>query len=131
MKSSTLLVGAGLLAALVFALIAESGPRNSGFSFTHKGGDCVVWYNRQGNEILDILIAPRSTFGACYSAARRRLRMDDGEVVFGNSHNAYVFDAGQWRTVPLKDLKESDLPSVMELEQCASTGEIVQRILRE
>jgi hypothetical protein len=130
MKPKLLFLLVLLLAAVGVLLMRPSGPPQSGFSFAHPGGDCVVWYSRNGSEILDILIAPRATFGACYSAGRRRLRMGEEEVTFGETHRAYIFDAGKWRTEPLKDLSEADLPSVIELEKCRSTSEVAAKILR-
>lgn len=90
-----------------------------------------MWYSRQDDKILDMLIAPRETFRRSYDAARSRFRIGDDEVAFGNTHKAYIFDGGQWRTVPLKNLTEADLPSVVDLEKCASTGEIARKIVGE
>src|SRR5262249_37088586 len=55
-------------------------PQFSGFSFAHPGGDCVVWYAHAGDQILDLVIAPRATFAACYRANGCWLRVGDAEV---------------------------------------------------
>ncbi len=75
-----LLVTAATVAAVF--LMNPSRPRCSGFSFAHPGGDCVVWYARDGDRILDMVIAPRATFAACYRAAGMRLTAGDAEVAF-------------------------------------------------
>ncbi len=104
-------------------------PRCAGFSFAHPGGDCVVWYAHAGDQILDLLIAPRATFAACFQAGASRLRVGEAEVAFGTTHRAYIFEAGAWRVVALDGLKSSDLPHVTELADCASTREIARRVL--
>ena len=106
-----------------------SRPQISGFSFAHPGGDCVVWYAHRVNQILDIVIAPRAMFAACYQASSCRLRVGEAEVAFGTTHMAYIFEAGAWRIVPLDGLKGSDVPHVMELERCGSTSEIARKVL--
>jgi hypothetical protein len=104
-------------------------PQCSGFSFAHPGGDCVVWYAHRGDQILDLVIAPRATFAACFQAGGCRLRVGEAEVAFGRTDKAYIFEAGGWRVVPLDGLRGSDLPHVVELDQCGSTGEIARKIL--
>jgi hypothetical protein len=106
-----------------------SRPQCCGFSFAHPGGDCVVSYAHVGDEILDLVIAPRATFASCFQAGPCRLRVGDAEVAFGTTHMAYIFEAGAWRMVPLNGLKGSDVPHVTELDHCASTGEIARKIL--
>jgi hypothetical protein len=106
-----------------------SRPQLSGFSFAHSGGDCVVWYAHERGRILDIVIAPRAAFAACFQGGTRRLRVGEAEIAFGTTHKAYIFEAGEWRTVALDGLKASDLPHAMELERCGSTGEIARKVL--
>ena len=106
-----------------------SRPRCSGFSFAHPGGDCVIWYAHRGDEILDMVIAPRATYAGCFQAASCRLRVGDTEVAFGTTHRAYIFEAGGWRKVALGGLKGSEVPHVMELMYCESTGEIARKVL--
>jgi hypothetical protein len=106
-----------------------SRPRCCGFSFAHPGGDCVVWYAHVGDQILDLVIAPRATFAACFQAGSYRLRMGEAEVAFGTTHMAYIFEAGTWRILALDGLKGSDLPHVTELAHCVSTGEIARQVL--
>jgi hypothetical protein len=123
-----------LLPAVVIALLAlysmrASGPKCSGISFDHAGGDCLVWYARDGDQILDMVIAPRATFAASYNAASSRLRVGDDEIPFGSARKAYIFDANAWRILDLDGLSEPDLPDISELERCASTSEIAQKIL--
>jgi hypothetical protein len=106
-----------------------SRPQLSGFSFPHPGGDCVVWYAHRGNDILDMVIAPRATFASCFQAATCRLRVGEAEVAFGSTHRAYIFEAGGWRAEPLNGLRGSDVPHVTELGECGSTGEIARKVL--
>jgi hypothetical protein len=106
-----------------------SRPQVCGFSFAHPGGDCVVWYAHKGDQILDLVIAPRAMFAACYQASSCRLRVGEAAVAFGNTDKAYIFEAGGWRIVALDGLKGSDIPHVMELDQCGSTGEIARKVL--
>jgi hypothetical protein len=129
MKPGMLLLLVAVLTAIAVLVMRTSWTRISGCSFTHQGGDCVIWYARDGNQILDILIVPRATFAANYEAGSRRLRIGETDVTFGNTHKAYIFDAGEWRVVALDGLTESDLPSVADLEQCFSTGEIARNVL--
>jgi hypothetical protein len=89
----------------------------------------VVWYAHVGDEILDLVIAPRATFASCFQAGPCRLRVGDAEVAFGTTHMAYIFEAGAWRIVALDGLKGSKVPHVTELDHCASTGEIARKIL--
>jgi hypothetical protein len=114
--------------ATVFAR-RSSRPQFSGFSFGHPGGDCVVWYAHHGDQILDLVIAPRATFAACYQAGGCQLRIGEVEVAFGSTHKAYIFEAGGWRIVALDGLRGSDLPHVTELDRCGSTGEIARKVL--
>ncbi len=104
-----------------------SRPRCSGFSFAYPGGDCVVWYAHAGDRILDLVIAPRAAFAACYQSCR--LRVGEAEVAFGSTGKAYIFEAGRWRTAALDGLKGSNLPHAMELDQCGSMGEIARKVL--
>jgi hypothetical protein len=106
-----------------------SRPQLSGFSFSHPGGDCVVWYAHHGDQILDMVIAPRATFAACFEAGRCRLRVGEAEVAFGSTHKAYIFEAGGWRIVAVDGLRGSELPHVTQLDGCGSTGEIARKIL--
>jgi hypothetical protein len=106
-----------------------SRPQCSGFSFPYPGGDCVIWYAHRGDEILDMVIAPRATFAACFQAGSSRLRVGEAEVAFGTTHRAYIFEACGWRIVPLDGLKGSKVPHVMEYMDCNSTGEIARRVL--
>jgi hypothetical protein len=89
----------------------------------------VVWYAHVGDQIVDLVIAPRAMFASCLQGGRYRLRVGDAEVAFGTTHKAYIFEDGAWRIVPLDGLKGSALPHVTELAQCASTGEIARKIL--
>jgi hypothetical protein len=123
-----LLLVAVVAMAMLYAMQA-SRPRCSGFSFAYPGGDCVVWYARDGDQILDLVIAPRATFAACYNAAACRLRVGDAEVAFGSTDKAYVFEAGEWHSAALGGLKESELPNVGDIERCRSTGEIARKVL--
>ena len=129
MKPRLLLLLVAVLATATVFVMRTSRPQFSGFSFAHPGGDCVVWYAHEGDHILDIVIAPRATFADCYQAASCRLRAGEAEVAFGSTHKAYIFKAGGWRIVPLGGLKGSDVPHVMELERCVSTGEIARKVL--
>jgi hypothetical protein len=106
-----------------------SRPRCSGFSFSHPGGDCVICYAHRGDEILDMVIAPRATYAGCFQAVSCRLRVGETEVAFGTTHRAYIFEAGGWRTVALDGLKGSEVPHVMELMDCESTSEIARKVL--
>jgi hypothetical protein len=106
-----------------------SRPQVCGFSFAHPGGDCVVWYAHKGDQILDLVIAPRATFAACYQSSGCQLRVGEVEVAFGTTHMAYIFETGGLRIVALDGLRGSDLPHVMELDQCVSTGEIARKVL--
>jgi hypothetical protein len=106
-----------------------SRPPCCGFSFAHPGGDCVVWYAHAGDQILDLVIAPRATFAACFQAGSSRLRVGEVGVAFGTTDKAYIFEAGGWRVVPLDGLRGSDLPHVTELDRCGSTGEIARKVL--
>jgi hypothetical protein len=106
-----------------------SRPRLCGFSFAHPGGDCVIWYAHRGDEILDLVIAPRATFASCFQAWSGRLRVGDTEVAFGTTRMAYIFEADGWRTVALDGLKGSEVPHVMALMDCESTGEIARKVL--
>jgi hypothetical protein len=128
-RTIPILVFVAAMAALY--LMAPARPRHSGFSFELKGGDCVVWYSRDEDRILDLLIAPRAVFRDCYDAARGRLRTGEQEVAFGTTQTAYIFDAGRWRTAPFKNRREADLPGVADLANCASTGEVARKILGE
>jgi hypothetical protein len=129
MKPRLLLLLVAVLAAAAVFVMRTSSPQCSGFSFAHPGGDCVVWYARDGDRILDMVIAPRTTFATSYHAAGCRLRVGEAEVAFGSTHQAYIFEAGAWRMVALNGLRESDLPSVVDLEHCVSTREIAERIV--
>jgi hypothetical protein len=129
MKPRLLLLLVAVLAIATVFVMRTSRPRFSGFSFAHRGGDCVVWYARDGDQILDMVIAPQATFASCYQAGACRLRVGEEEVAFGSAHKAYIFEAGGWRVVALDGLRESDLPNVAELEQCVSTGEIARKVL--
>jgi hypothetical protein len=104
-------------------------PRCCGFSFAHPGGDCVVWYALVRGQIVDLVIAPRATFAACFQGGPQRLRVGEAEVPFGTTHRAYIFEAAGWRIVPLDGLKGSDIPHVTELDRCGSTGEIARKVL--
>jgi hypothetical protein len=129
MKRGLLLLLVVVLATATVFVMRTSRPRFSGFSFAHPGGDCVVWYARDEDRILDMVIAPRATFAACYQAGACRLRVGEAEVAFGSAQKAYISEAGRWRIVALDGLRESDLPSVAELEQCVSTGDIARKVL--
>jgi hypothetical protein len=129
MKLAVALILLAAVAAGMIIAMRPTRPRCSGFSFAHPGGDCVVWYARDGDRILDMIIAPRGTFATCYQAAAMRLVAGDREVAFGNTHTAYICEEGVWRSVPLFELRESDLPSPTELAQCLSTNEIARRVV--
>jgi len=129
MKRRLLLLLVAVLAIAAVFVMRTPKPRCSGFSFAHPGGDCVVWYARDGDQILDMVIAPRATFAASYQAWACRLHAGEVEVAFGSTHRAYIFEAGGWRSVSLEGLRESDLPNIAELEQCAGTGEIARKVL--
>jgi hypothetical protein len=130
MKSKPLFLPIAVVAALiVYAVTGPKLPKCSGFSFDHPGGDCVVWYARDGDQILDMVIAPRATFATCFKAGSSRLRTGETDVAFGSTHKAYVFEADAWRVEALDGLKESDLPEILELQECTSTSEIARRVL--
>ncbi|QEL19927.1 hypothetical protein [Limnoglobus roseus] len=124
-----LLLAAALVAVVIGVAMDSRHHQCSGFSFAHPGGDCVVWYARDGDRIFDLVIAPRSTFASCYQAAHLRLMAGDTEVAFGSTHRAYICEGGAWRTVPLGELRESAFPPVTVLERCGSTAEVARQIL--
>lgn len=103
----------------------------AGFSFSHRGGPCVVWYIRKGTRILDLLIAPPDAFQASYNAASRFLRIGEQELILGGTGNAYVFDAGAWQTLPFTKLSEANFPSRNDLAKCTSPTEVARKILGE
>src|SRR5262245_47949210 len=55
MKRGLLLVLVAAAAAAAVLVMNPSRPRCSGFSFAHPRGDCVVWYARDGDRLLDMV----------------------------------------------------------------------------
>lgn len=101
----------------------------TGYSVGYRGGSCVIWYSYDGDQINDIMIAPRSKFGADYAAATCELRVGGVNIAVGRTQKAYICDTGEWRIAALDGLKVSDIPKAVELEDFTSVGQIVNRVL--